>query len=65
MIIFDNEKFLADIKKNGIGETDPDAKFKINYLIEDMVFNTSYRKNKIIEKVKSIASPYFMDCLII
>lgn len=59
MIIFENEKFLADIKKNGIGETDPDAKFKINYLMEDMVFNSSYRKNKIIEKIKAIARPYF------
>ncbi len=59
MIIFDNDKFLADIKKNGIGETDPDAKFKINYLMEDMVFNSSYRKNKIIEKIKAIARPYF------
>lgn len=59
MIIFENEKFLADIKKNGIGETDPDAKFKINYLMEDMVFNSSYRKNKIIEKIRAIARPYF------
>lgn len=59
MIIFDNDKFLTDIRKNGISETDPDAKFKINYIIEDMVFNSSYRKNKIIEKVKTIAKPYF------
>lgn len=59
MIIFENDKFLAGIKKNGIGETDPDAKFKINYLMEDMVFNSSYRKNKIIEKIKAIARPYF------
>lgn len=59
MIIFESDKFLAEVKKNGIGETDPDAKFKINYLIEDMVFNSSYRKNKIIEKIKAIAKPYF------
>ena len=59
MIIFENDKFLAAVKKNGINETDPYAKFKINYIIEDMVFNSSYRKNKIIEKVKSIARQYF------
>ena len=59
MIIFENDKFLAAVKKNGISETDPYATFKINYIIEDMVFNSSYRKNKIIEKVKSIARQYF------
>ncbi len=59
MIIFENKKFLADIKKNGIGATDPDAKFKLRFVMEDLVFNSSYRKNKIIEKIKAIARPYF------
>ncbi|MCH5300219.1 MAG: hypothetical protein J1E56_02785 [Ruminococcus sp.] len=59
MIIFENDKFLKNVKKNGVSGTDQYAKFKINYVMEDMVFNSSYRKNKIIEKVKSIAKQYF------
>lgn len=59
MIIFENEKYLDDIRKNGIGATDQNAKFKINYLISDLVLNSSYRKNKIISIVKSVASDYF------
>lgn len=59
MIIFENEKYLQDIKKNGISATDIYAKFKINYLIEDLVFNSTYRKNKIIEMVRKIAQAYF------
>lgn len=59
MIIFENEKYLQEIKKNGIGATDLYAKFKINYLIEDLVFNSTYRKNKIIEIVKNLAQAYF------
>lgn len=59
MIIFENEKYLQDIKKNGIGATDQYAKFKIHYLVEDFVFNTTYRKNKIIEIVKGLAKEYF------
>ena len=59
MIIFENEKYLQEIKKNGIGATDQYAKFKIHYLVEDFVFNTTYRKNKIIEIVKELAKEYF------
>ena len=59
MIIFENEKYLQDIKKNGIGATDPNAKFKINYLMTDYVLNSAYRKNKIIQMVKDTASQYF------
>ena len=59
MIIFENEKYLEDIKKNGIGATDQYAKFKINYLFEDLVFNSKYRKNKIIEIIKDLAQAYF------
>lgn len=59
MIIFENKKFLEEIRKNGIGATDQYAKFKINYLISDLVLNSSYRKNKIIGIVKNLASEYF------
>lgn len=59
MIIFNREKYLENIRKNGIGATDKNAKFKINYLISDLVRNTSYRKNKIISIVKDLASEYF------
>lgn len=59
MIIFENEKYLENIRKNGIGATDKNAKFKINYLISDLVKNTSYRKSKIISIVKDLTSEYF------
>lgn len=59
MIIFENEKYLQEIKKNGIGATDQYAKFKINYLMEDLVFSSTYRKNKILEIVKESAKEYF------
>lgn len=59
MIIFENKKYLDDIRKNGISATDQNAKFKINYLISDLVLNSSYRKNKTISIVKSLAGDYF------
>lgn len=61
MIIFEREKYLDDIRKNGIRANDQNAKFKINYLISDLVLNSSYRKNKIISIVKSLASDYFQN----
>ena len=59
MIIFENEKYLQDIKKNGIKATEQNAKFKINYLMADLTVNTSYRKNKIISIVRNLAKEYF------
>lgn len=59
MIIFENEKYLKNIKKNGISATDQNAKIKINYLITDLVLNSSYRKNKIISIIRDLASEYF------
>lgn len=59
MIIFEHGKYLQNIKKNGIGATDPNAKFKIDYLMTDYVLNSAYRKNKIIQLVKNTASQYF------
>ena len=32
---------------------------KINFLIEDLILNSSYRKNKVIELVKECAKDYF------
>ena len=59
MIIFDYEKYIKDIKKNGIGATDIRATSKINDLLSDMIFNTTYKKGKAIEKVKNVASEYY------
>ena len=59
MIIFDYEQYLKNVKKDGIGATDIHATTKINDLLTDMIFNTSYKKGKIINKVKDIASEYY------
>lgn len=59
MIIFEHEKFLRNIRKNGITASDRDAKFKIVYLIQDLLCHTSYRKNKIIEIAKAVSKGYF------
>lgn len=59
MIIFDNEKYLKDIKNNGISANDKNARFKLNYLISDMLQNTTYRKSKVIEIAKNISSDFF------
>lgn len=59
MIIFDYDKYLNDVKKNGISATDIHATHKINDLLDDMIFNTTYKKGKVIQKVKDIASDYY------
>lgn len=59
MIIFDYKKYLKDVKKNGISATDIHATHKINDLLNDMIFNSPYKKGKVINKVKDIASDYY------
>lgn len=59
MIIFDYEKYLKDVKKNGISATDIHASHKINDLLNDMIFNSTYKKGKVLKKVKDIASDYY------
>lgn len=59
MIILDDDKYLEDIKRYGIGATDIYATKKLQVLIDDFVKNTSYKKGKIIDKVKTIAADYF------
>ena len=59
MIIFDYDKYLKQIKKDGIGATDTRANEKIDMLLTDMIFNTTYKKGKIINKVKDIADDYY------
>ena len=59
MIIFENEKFIKDIKRNGIRQNDKYRDFKVRYLMYDLCTNTSYRKSKIIDIVKNIAQDYF------
>ena len=59
MIIFDYKRYIKDIKKNGIGATDIRANTKINDVLTDLIFNTTYKKGRIINKVKEIASDYY------
>ena len=59
MVIFEKTKYLKDIKQRGITSNDKYAKQKINFLIEDLILNSSYRKNKVIELVKECAKDYF------
>lgn len=59
MIIFDKDKYITQIKENGIGATDPYAKQKIQAVIQDFIANTTYKRNVILKKVKSIAKDYF------
>lgn len=59
MVIFEKTKYLKDIKQRGITSNDKYAKQKINFLIEDLILNSSYRKNKVIELVKERAKDYF------
>lgn len=59
MLIFENEKFLTSIKKEGISANDINARFKLQYLLCDLIQNSTYKKGKIIEIVKNIANDYF------
>ncbi len=59
MIIFDNDKYISDIKENGIGATDPHAKQKIQDVIKDFIANSTYKRSAILKKVKTIAADYF------
>ena len=59
MIIFDNDKFLKDIQHNGISATDQMAVHKMEFYIRDLIYNSTYRKNKIIQKIKDAAKDYF------
>ena len=59
MIIFDYQKYLKDVKKNGITATDPFANSKIDMLLTDLVFNSTYSKNSIIKKVRKVATDYY------
>lgn len=59
MIIFDYDKHLKSIKDNGVCATDSRANEKIDFLLKDMIYNSTYKKGAIIKKVKSIASDYY------
>lgn len=59
MIIFDYQKYLKDVKKNGITATDPFANSKIDMLLTDLVFNSTYSKTSIIKKVRKVADDYY------
>lgn len=59
MVVFENDKYLNDIRKNGISATDSYAEKKIRDLISDLVNNSEYRKNKVLSIVKNIAKDYF------
>ena len=59
MIIFEHEKYLQNMRKNGIGATDKNAEFKIRYVMENLIHTSTYRKNKIMLIIKNLASDYF------
>lgn len=59
MVIFDNDKYLENIKKEGIGATDIYARKKMQLVMSDLVQNSTYKRNKILEKVKTVATEYF------
>ena len=59
MIVFDYQKYLKDIRKNGIQATDIHASAKISDLLSDLIYNSSYKKGKIIKMVSESASDYF------
>jgi len=59
MIIFDYKKYLKDVKKDGIKATDPYANSKIDMLLTDLVFNSTYSKTSIIKKVRKVADDYY------
>lgn len=59
MIIFDYKKYLKDVKRDGISATDPYANSKIDMLLTDLVFNSTYSKNSIIKKVRKVATDYY------
>lgn len=59
MIVFEPQKFLSEIRRNGIKSKDKNAKFKINYLMTDLIINSKYHKNKIIDMVEDLASDFF------
>ena len=61
MILLNKKSVLKEIKTNGISAKEKNAKMKINLLMEDYVSNSSYRKRKIIELVKSCAEDYFKN----
>lgn len=59
MIIYDYDRYIKDIRKNGIKATDIYATTKINDLLKELIFNTTYKKGKIIKSVKEVASDYY------
>lgn len=59
MVIFDKEKYIEDVKLNGIGATDPYASEKLKVIMRYYILNSKYKKGKIIEKVLEIARDYF------
>ena len=59
MIIFDYKKYLKDVKRDGIKATDPFANSKIDMLLTDLVFNSTYSKTSIIKKVRKVADDYY------
>lgn len=58
MIVFEKEKFLQNIRKNGIG-AERDAEHKIKYLIAELVQNSTYSRGRIIGIVKNTAKEYY------
>ena len=62
MLIFDYDRYIKNIKKDGISATDVRATKKINDVMMNMIFNTSYKKGKIISLTKKLANDYYVGC---
>ena len=59
MVIFDYEKYIAQIKETGISATEKNANQKISLLMQYYIDNTDYSKGVIFNQVKKIAKEYF------
>ena len=59
MIIFDYEKYLKKIKNDGVRATDIHASKKIDAILTDMIFNSTYKKGQVLKRTKNIADDYY------
>lgn len=59
MLIFEPEKYIKELTKQGINAADPYAIQKIKMYVNYLITNTKYRKNQIIKKVKNLGKDYF------
>ena len=59
MIIFDYEKYIKRIKKDGVSATDINAKKKIDDILMDMICNSTYKKGVIRKTYHTLKCSHF------